>query len=102
MMQVANYVRIVGNGACEAVFNGEVQREIERQNEAHRREMEGAAAMRKVTETSRNRMLAEKLAAIREKKRPSMGARVRERAAIIWATLWAWMLEIGLIREERP
>lgn len=100
MMQVANYVRIVGNGACEAVFNGEVQREIERQNEAHRQEMEGMAAMKKVTENSRNRMLAEKLAAIREKKRPSAWARLKERTAIVWSVLWAWMLEARLIKRD--
>lgn len=100
MMQVANYVRIVGNGACEAVFNGEVRREIERQNAAHRREMEGAMAMKKVTEDSRNRMLAEKLAALKPKARLSLAARLKERAAIVWSVLWAWMLEAGLVKEE--
>lgn len=100
MMQTANFIRIVGNGACEALFNGEVQKEIARQNEAHRQEMEGVMALKKVAENSRNRMLAEKLAALKAKKRPSMWAKAKNRAAIVWSVIWAWMLEAGLIRHD--
>lgn len=100
MVQTMNYVRIVGNGACEALFNGEIQREISRQNEIHRRELEGTMAMCKVMEASRNRMLTQKLAEFREKNNPSVRQRLKERTAVIWAVLWAWMLEAGLIKND--
>lgn len=100
MVQTMNFVRISGNGACEALFNGEIQREIARQNEAHRKEISDMKRKKDFLEASRNRMLSEKLTALKESKRPSLVERVRERVETAWSIVWAWMLAAGLVKEE--
>lgn len=53
MQITASCTRINGRGPCKAVFDGMVSQEIERQNAAHRREMESMRILHWVADTGR-------------------------------------------------
>lgn len=90
-------IRGQGNGA-EVVVNGLVKQEIERQNAAR----EAEHARNQTIEESRNRLLAEQLAATRRAlyRRPPLAKRIRNRIADIWAvcigTVIVWGEALGL------
>ena len=85
-------IRGQGNGA-EVVVNGLVKQEIERQNAAR----EAEYARNQTIEESRNRLLAEQLAATRRAlyRRPPLGKRIRNRIADIWAVCIGTVIVLG-------
>ena len=85
-------IRGQGNGA-EVVVNGLVKQEIERQNATR----EAEYARSQTIEESRNRLLAEQLAATRRAlyRRPPLGKRIRNRIADIWAVCIGTIIVLG-------
>lgn len=94
---------IRGNGeGVDVIVNGIVRQEIRRQREAEARAMAAEHARGETIEASRNRLLAEQLAATRRAlyRRPPLGKRIRNRIADIWAvfigTIIVWGEALGL------
>lgn len=101
---------IRGNGdGVDVIVNGFARQEIARQNAACRAEIEHQRAQmraeterNRTVEASRNRLLAEQLAATRRAlyRRPPLGKRIRNRIADAWAlaigTIIAWGEDLGL------
>ena len=54
MQITASCTRINGRGPCRAVFDGLVSQEIERQNAAHRRDMQSMRIMLRVVDAGRS------------------------------------------------
>lgn len=94
-------IRGEGEGV-DVIVNNVVKQELQRQDEARRAEMERQQARSETIEASRNRLLAEQLAATRRAlyRRPPLGKRIRNRIADIWAvcigTVIVWGEALGL------
>lgn len=97
---IMSLAKIDGRGPCMATYNGMVDRRMQRQAAEHRQEMEGVEAMRRVTEASRDRLLAQRLAQLRRDSRQSPWRKIRRMAVDAWCVLWAWALELGLVEED--
>lgn len=105
---------IRGNGdGVDVVVNGLAQQEIARQNavcraeiERQRAQMRAETERSRTVEASRNRLLAEQLAATRRAlyRRPPLGKRIRNRLADAWAlaigTIIVWGEALGLWEYE--
>lgn len=98
-------IRGEGEGV-DVIVNNVVKQELQRQDEARRAEMERQQARSETIEASRNRLLAEQLAATRRTlyRRPPLGKRIRNRIADIWAvcigTVIVWGEALGLWEYE--
>lgn len=98
-------IRGEGEGV-DVIVNNVVKQELQRQDEARRAEMERQQARSETIEASRNRLLAEQLAATRRAlyRRPPLGKRIRNRIADIWAvcigTVIVWGEALGLWEYE--
>ena len=89
-------IRGEGEGV-DVIVNNVVKQEIQRQNEARCAEMERQQARSETIEASRNRLLAEQLAATRRAlyRRPPLGKRIRNRIADIWAVCIGTVIVLG-------
>lgn len=89
---------IRGNGeGVDVIVNGIVKQEIRRQQEAEAEQRAATAARSETIEASRNRLLAEQLAATRRAlyRRPPLGKRIRNRIADIWAVCIGTVIVLG-------
>ena len=89
-------IRGEGEGV-DVIVNNVVKQELQRQDEARRAEMERQQARSETIEASRNRLLAEQLAATRRAlyRRPPLGKRIRNRIADIWAVCIGTVIVLG-------
>lgn len=98
-------IRGEGEGV-DVIVNNVVKQELQRQSEARCAEMERQQARSETIEASRNRLLAEQLAATRRALycRPPLGKRIRNRIADIWTifigTIIVWGEALGLWEYE--
>ena len=97
MNRIAAATVIRGNGECMAYVNGVAQAEIVRQREADKRAMAAYMEHARTVESSRNRLLAEKLEA---RYRPAgclerMFDRVIDRYALIVGSALEWLKLAG-------
>ena len=92
MNMIASATVIRGKGKCEAFINGIAMKEMKQQNERH------AAEMAVVTH-SRNRLLADRIEALKPARRESWAHRAKERIVTAWAVLFALLLELKLVEK---
>lgn len=92
MNMIASATVIRGKGQCEAYMNGIVMSEMKRQNERH------AAEMAVVT-AHRNRLLTDRIEAMKPVQRESWFHKVKECVETAWCVFFALLLELHLIEE---
>ena len=95
MNRIAAVTVIRGEGECQAFINGVADEEIRRKQD----HMRAATERARVVKTSRNRLLARRMAAITRKlnRKPNLFQRIWAPVAESWAMAWAVWFNAGEI-----
>lgn len=97
MNRIATMTVIRGNGACEAFMNGVVREEMLKINAKHDIEMKKTNAALQATTNHRNKLLADRAAALRQYNvRPrSIFSRIKDSIVNAWCLFYSFGWAIG-------
>ena len=90
MNMIASATVIRGKGECEAYMNGVVMKEMKRLNETHAAEMA-------VVKNHRNRLLSDRMKALKPVQKVSIRERVKDFIETAWAQFFGLMLALDFI-----
>lgn len=90
MNMIASATVIRGKGGCEAYMNGILNQEMKRLNDQH------AAEVQMLTQ-QRNRLLADRMQAMKPVQREGLLKRLKNRLETAWAIFFALLLHWGVI-----